>query len=227
MVFEVKQEVFAGPFHLLLELLDKKELEITQISLAAIADEFLKRFEAAEVTTEELADFLLVATRLIYLKTKELLPYLNPEEEAAAESLVDRLRLYQYFVEHAQFIRGLVEGDHRSFTRPPTKQKVTELPLPKLQIEDLRLAFLKLLKRNEPFFLLKEKSLERVASVQERMAHLREALLSRARFTFKEVIGAGSRAEAVVSFLALLELLKQRVIRAKQGDNHNIMIERI
>ena len=79
-------------------------------------------------------------------------------------------------------------------------------------------AFIRLLKRLEPFFTLQKASLERIVSVQERIAHIREAILERSRLTFSDVIrGAKSKVDVVVSFLALLELVKGRVVHAVQG----------
>lgn len=229
MKFEVAQETYAGPFPVLLELLEKKELSISEVSLARIADDFTKYLEQHEVPSDELADFLLVASKLIYLKTKELLPYLIVAEEEEGIDLVDQMRLYQHFVEYAQKLEERYASHHAAYARP-FNRKLIELVIPATRIapEDVSESFMRLLKRNEPFFLLRQTQLERVESVKERIARLTDVFQTRARMGFKELIaGAGSKADVVVSFLALLELLKSRIVRATQNDEHDILIERV
>lgn len=229
MKFDVQQDIYAGPFSVLLELLEKKELNISSVSLAKIADDFTKYIEAHNVPSEELADFLLIASKLIYLKTKELLPYLIiPEEEEAGENLLDQVRLYQYFVEYAQKLEALYAEEERVYTRPFDKRLVQfVIPATRIDVQGLRQSFVVLLKRNEPFFLLRQTSMDRVESVKERIARLTDVINTRASMGFKDVVaGATSKADVVVSFLALLELLKSRIVRATQHD-HDIIIERI
>ncbi|HBD05290.1 TPA: hypothetical protein DCZ32_02410, partial [Candidatus Uhrbacteria bacterium] len=72
--FEIKLEEFAGPMQLLLDLIEKEELEITKVSLARVTDEYIKHMEAHEVPPEDLADFLMIAARLMYLKSCTILP---------------------------------------------------------------------------------------------------------------------------------------------------------
>lgn len=230
MAFEVAQEAYAGPFPVLLELLEKKELTISDVALARIADDFARYLETHTVPSEELADFLLVASKLIYLKTKELLPYLIvPEEEGEGVSLVDQMRLYQHFVEYAQQLGARHAEAVTAYARPFDKRLV-ELVIPqtRLVLGEIRNSFASLLKRNEPFFLLRQASMERVESVKERIQRLTDVIQTRARLGFKEITaGATSRADVIVSFLALLELLKGRIVRATQGEDHDIIIERI
>lgn len=84
----------------------------------------------------------------------------------------------------------------------------------------LQAAFAHLLKRLEPFFSLQEASLKRVVSVQERIKQMQAAILERSRLSFREVVkGAQSKVDVVVSFLALLELVKQRVVRVAQSES--------
>jgi segregation and condensation protein A len=222
MQFAVEQEAFSGPLGLLLELIEKEELEITKVSLAKVAEEYLQSLEGSEVPGDELADFLLVASRLIYLKSRELIPYLRmDEEEESVDKLQDQLRLYREYVAaarelEARYLRA------RMFVRPPMKSKIqapaTFTPPTNLSLSGMRDLYQIILKRLQPFFALQEASMERTKSVEERLEELTEALRSKAAMSFKEVIhGAQSKMEVVVSFLALLELLRRRVVRAEQG----------
>ncbi len=231
MPFTVQHEEFQGPLGLLLELINERKMEIGEVSLCKVADEFLKFINENDVPTEELADFLIVASRLIYLKSRALMPYLKiDEEDAAAAKLEDQLRLYQEFVAAAAKLEEKW-GSRMMFKRPLIKKRGTfedltpEGTFPKnVSLEALFTAFKSILKRLEPFFALQETSMERVKSVEERMDELKAVISSRANVSFKDIIaGAGSRVEIVVSFLALLELLRRKHITATQ-EHHEAPI---
>lgn len=224
MSFAVTQEVFVGPLGLLLELIEKEELEITRVSLAKVAEDYLAYLEIHEVPGNELADFLLVASRLIYLKSRELMPYLRlDDEEDQVDKLKDQLRLYQEYAAAARELEARYLKQ-RMFTRPfvKIKQIQTEpafIPPTNVTIDGLRDIYQTILKRLQPFFALQEASMERTKSVEERLEELTEALRSKASMSFKEIVqSANSKMEVVVSFLALLELLRRRAVRVEQSE---------
>src|SRR3989339_270893 len=94
--FEVSLEKYSGPLQLLLELIQKEELPITEVSLARVTEDYLNYMSQHEVPTEELADFLVIASRLLLIKSRAILP--QPEEEQEEESsLALQLRLYKLF----------------------------------------------------------------------------------------------------------------------------------
>lgn len=229
---EIKQEAFSGPLGLLLELLDKRELEIKDVNLAKVADEYLERLEHEDVLPEEMADFLVVASRLIYLKSRELLPFLHlDDEEEKVEELEDQLRLYRLFAEAADHLEAQFLKPEKAYLRPYTKTLVEVeeafYPAENITLENLHQAFRSLLKRMEPFFALQEVSMQRVKSVEERLDELKGAMTTRAKMSFRDVIaGAHSRVEVVVSFLALLEMMRRHIVKVKQQD-HEIIIERV
>ncbi|MBT4856992.1 segregation/condensation protein A [Candidatus Uhrbacteria bacterium] len=232
MEFSVKQDAFSGPLGLLLELLDKRELEITDVALADIADEYLLRLESADVLPEELADFLLIASRLIYLKSRELMPYLRmDEEEEEIGELEEQLRLYRLFVNAAEKINEQFSNTERSFERPFTRIKIDQkpafAPAENLTSDNLRTAFAGLLKRLQPFFTLQQVSMERVKSVEERISELTTVLQSRASMKFQDVVsGAKRKMDVVVSFLALLELARRQHVSVRQSGQ-DVLIERM
>lgn len=233
MPFSVEQEGFSGPLALLLELIDGQQLEITKLSLAKVADEYLKYIEEHEVPSTELADFLLVASRLIYLKSRELMPYLRiDEEDAAAAKLEDQLRLYQEFIAVAAKLeeRYLTQAMYRGGARVTRREaRAAFSPAKNVSASTLLEAFQNVLKRLEPFFALQETSMERVKTVEERMDELKTVLATRANIRFRDVIAnAGSKVEIVVSFLALLELLRRKHIVATQAAHgEEIHLERV
>lgn len=231
MSFAVEQEAFQGPLALLLALIDERRLEITQVSLAQVADAFLAHIQQAEVPEEEMAEFLVVAARLIYLKSKELLPYLQfADEDEAVDRLEDRLRAYKEFVEAAKRLEarwGRAVVVVRPFTRP--KKEEAFRPAENVSLDALHDAFEVVLRRLAPFFALREQKMTRTVSVEERVRTLREALVARAKLHFAELVeGATEKADVVVNFLALLEMLRRHEVTiVQEGSFGGITIERV
>ncbi len=229
---EIKQEAFSGPLGLLLELLEKHELEIKDVNIAQVADEYLARMEAQSPPTQEMADFLVIASRLIYLKSRELLPFLRiDDEEEKVDDLEGQLRLYRLFIDAANNLEAQFLNTKKSYLRPYTKSIVEAdggfYPADNITIINLHQSFRSLLKRLEPFLALQEVSMQRVKSIEERLDELKSALTTRAKMSFRDiVVGATSRVEVVVSFLALLELMRRQIVKVKQKDKE-IIIERI
>ncbi|MBI2484864.1 segregation/condensation protein A [Candidatus Uhrbacteria bacterium] len=229
--YTIETERFSGPLHLLLELIEHEEMPITEVSLSAVTEQYLRYLDTHEVPADELADFLLVASRLLYLKSQELLPEKKAEEERTGEQLALQVQLYKLFMELAPHIE-------EAFSLLP---KMAERPRPQLPTLKTRAfpstltgkvleeAFARVLRILEPFFALKRTTMERVASVAERMQELRAAIMSRATLAFRDLTsGASRRIDVVVSFLALLELMKQRLVRTRQSATfRDITIERI
>lgn len=232
MAFEVKLEQFDGPLHVLLELIQKQELPITEVSLATVAEDYLSYVESKEVPPAELADFLIVATKLLLLKSQAILP---DKEDAVEEedpgNLALQLRLYKEFVDASKTIESLF--NHPFASQPRLKADIVKAEQDVLQTEvtadAMHHSFTKLLKRLEPFFKLQTAAMERVVSVKERLQEIKDAIISRARMSFREIAkGGSSKVDVVVSFLALLELVKQRTVHVVQsGAFDEIEIKRV
>jgi len=226
--YEVALDQFSGPLQLLLDLIEQEKLPITEVSLARVTEDFLKHVDANDVPPEELADFLIVATKLLLIKSRAILPQLQIEDEDDGSKLADQLRMYKQFVDASRTIESMFLAGNVMFPRERTVIPKTRAFVPPASVTPsvMRESFQSLLRRLEPFFALKRASLERVVSVQERMAELRDVIVLRSRLVFRDMVGgAQSKVEVVVSFLALLELMKQRVVKAVQGDSfHDIVI---
>lgn len=231
MSFKVEQEAFEGPFDLILELLKKKELDISKLSLASIAEDYLRFIEEKEVETGVLADYLLVASKLIYMKTKELIPYLTlDEEEESIEELTRQLAEYQKFKDIQEQFLTMFQADGGSFSGARRKVRIEEdLPMPEnVTFGEMTRSFERLLKRIAPFFKLSKTTVDRIKSVAERIEEIREMIVSRAKFTFREAVKtARSRGEVVVSFLAVLELVRDNSLKVRQDEKNDIIIERL
>jgi len=229
-MMELKLEKFQGPLGILLKLIEQEELDITEIALAKIADEFLAYVETSEnIGPEEMADFLVMAARLLYIKSKALLPYLvSVEEEEEITDLENQLRMYKEFIDASAKISELVGAKKFLFSpvilnknfRRPKKEKVSFVAPTGITKILLRDRFVELLDRLqtkiEP---LDEKSLVGKISIDERIDYIRELLTKKLRFSFSKFLEtATSRTEVIVNFLAVLELAKQRELVFEQDE---------
>lgn len=227
---ELNLEKFQGPLGLLLKLIEQEELDITEIALAKIADEYLEYVKSSsQIDPEEMADFLVMAARLLYIKSKALLPYLvSAEEEEDINELEKQLKMYKEFVEASVKISTLIGKKKFLFSpliinknfRRPKKEKTSFVPPKGLTAMLLADRFKELLERfaakEEP---LAEKSLGIKISIEERIDYIRDMLSKKIRFSFSQFLKtANSRTEVIVNFLAVLELAKQRELVFEQDE---------
>ena len=118
-----KIDKFEGPLGLLLQLIEKEELDITQISLAKIADQYIEYIkQAKELKPEELADFLVVAAKLLLIKSRALLPFLKGEAEQEIQEFEEQLRMYQEFLSAAKKLEIIIGQKRFSFAREFNRQ---------------------------------------------------------------------------------------------------------
>jgi segregation and condensation protein A len=233
-VFELKLSVFQGPLDLLLHLIEREELDITAVSLAQVTDQYWAHLRSVEGRdAEALAEFIVVGARLLYIKSRALLPGVRPreredEEKDAGEALAQMLVEYKRFREAAEAFRGLEEQGRRAYPRlaPPSKDFVLPPGLKGVTLEGLLNIFEEALSRQpaEP----EEGAIEREAvTVQEKMATVMEAVASGSgRVSFRALVEAcSSRMEVIVVFLAVLELIKAGQLVARQrGRFRDIMM---
>jgi segregation and condensation protein A len=214
---------FEGPLDLLLSLIEREKLDVTTVSLAQIADQYLEYLATEKnVTLENLAAFLSVASRLLLIKSRALLPVLTftEEEEESVDDLEWRLRQYRLFRDAAMTLGTLFAAHSESFTRESfLGSQVVFYPPKDFSLDDLARHFRTLLGDITLPEVIPEKIVEQVASLEERMAHLQEHVMQRMETSFAEFSGsAKNKTEVIVSFLALLELIKQCFLIAEQDD---------
>ncbi len=226
MLCQISLPQFEGPLELLLSLIEDRKLDITTVSLGAVADQYLERLssERNSISLENLAGFLVIAARLILIKSKMLLPVLvfTEEEESSMEDLEERLREYRRFKEAALVLGGLQGGGDRCFSREKffgmSDKEVYGAPKG-ISSSLLRTQFIGILGAAPKQEVYVEESLEEIISLEERIDVLRASLKRRMECTFHSMIASTeSRLDLIVSFLAMLELVKQRVVSVKQSD---------
>lgn len=234
----VRQEKFEGPLCLLLQLIEKEELDIAQISLAKIADQYIDYINnSPDINPDELADFLVVASRLLLIKSRALLPYLYPEEEKEIDELEQQLKMYKEFLSAAKVIAGIIGRKKFMFGRDPAKAGLRAVlanmhlfsPPKNLKVSDLFAVFSDLLSRLKSVESLEEEKLEHKINIEEKIAAIQNMIINRIKISFSAILsGVKSKTEAAVSFLALLELIKQReVLAAQNGLFEEIEISKI
>lgn len=218
MATEIKLEKFHGPLDLLLQLIDREEMNITEVSLSEVTEQFVEYLEKiGEDSSEELADFLVVATRLVYLKSRVLLPYLNPEEDDGP-SLADQLKMYQQYVEASKKIQMFWEQNRVAYGRMEPPIKVNEFVLPaNAGTSDLLVTFERLLARLKPINPLPKIAMDRGVTVKEKVKNILDVLKSNKAISFNALVNsAENRTDVIVSFLALLELMRDLKITIEQ-----------
>lgn len=224
MGYEVRIASFEGPLDLLLQLVEAQKLEITEVSLVQVTEPFLQYLRGAEgrLLPHELADFLLIAAKLVYLKSKALLPSLQDAELEEGPDLASQLKMYQLFAKAAITLGALARASTTSWGRPRPSLPPLEIgfrPPSELTLEILTQSYRALVRRLEPLLQLPQAAVDRVISLEEKMAHLTRRLAQVKRVSFHAFLAESeSRLEVAVSFLALLELIKQRSLRVEQTD---------
>lgn len=224
-VFKIKTEAFEGPLDLLLSLIEKRKLFINDISLAKVTDDFIlyiKEFE--HFPMEQSAQFILIASTLLLIKSKSLLPTLTltEEEQASVEDLESRLKIYQRMKELSEHIKTRFGANilhAKSITRQATvvftPDKDTNLVS---LLHALRGALINLPKKE----FVPEVVVKQVISIEEMIDKLTDRISSSLRMSFKDFAGVGreEKVNVIVGFLAMLELVKNGIINATQHDDH-------
>ena len=214
---------FDGPLDLLLSLIEEGKLDISGISLAAVTDQYLGRLRImGELSPEHLADFLVVTATLLLLKSRKLFPELplSEEEETSIASLEAQLREYRRFRDAA---RNLVQRWNQGLIAYPRESflglTVTFYPPPNADPASLRAAMDSVVQNLPRLDTLPQDVLRRVVSLEERIRDIQQRLTTHAHVSFDSMRSStASKLEVIVSFLALLELVKQRLVAVEQPD---------
>ena len=218
---QIQIEQFNGPLDLLLQLIEQQKMDITQISIASVTEQFLNTIKTLSVVDPTaLADYLSVAAKLLVIKSKAILPTLEltKEEQEIAHDLESKLVLYKKFKEAANFLKGLDNKRGQGFSRSLTfEEKINFFPDPTVTPDILEEKILGVLKSLEEINNLPKATVKKAISIQEKIEHLQGQLSDRVESKLSDLIStAKDKTEVIVTFLALLELIKQRVLSVEQ-----------
>jgi len=220
---------FAGPFDLLLRLVERRELNLLTISLAEVAEQYLDRLETAKLRDpEHLSAFLIVAAKLLLIKSILVLP--TPPRLAAEDlpadptDLLERLRIYQQFQKVTAWLVDRDEANLRSYPRPPLPYQPPERPTEPLPPLLLRTALLAALRRPKPPEV-QPVSVEARLSVAEVVSTLKALLTSDTRIALSDLVASSpSPQRYVATFLAILEVVRLGVASASQEERFGEII---
>lgn len=222
--FKIKTEVFEGPLDLLLSLIEKRKLFINDISLAQVADDYIEYINKQENFPIALtADFILIASTLVLIKSKSLLPTLklSEEEQEDIDDLETRLKFHQRMKELSLHIS---KSFGKNIMYPKTFLKNIEPVFsPDSDLSVLKIKEgIKSIIQNLPkkVAVIPKKVIEKVISLEEMIENLTERITKNLKISFKEFSGIGKaqKIDVIVSFLAVLELVKQGAISVSQYD---------
>lgn len=221
--FSIRTDVYEGPLELLLELIEKRKLLINDISLANVTDEYMAYVGTLEEQRlPQTARFVVVAATLLLIKSRSLLPVLTltEEEEASIDDLEQRLKLYRIYAHASADLRRRF-GAQMLHARP-FRAAVTPLFLPDAytQISGMQTAIRDVLANlPQPKAPKQTVAVKKVVSLEDMMRRLEQRILGQMKVSFRSFSGeTKERAEVIVSFLAVLELVKQGIAMVSQHE---------
>ncbi|HVN66922.1 MAG TPA: segregation/condensation protein A, partial [Candidatus Sulfotelmatobacter sp.] len=244
-IYNLNLDRYRGPLDKLLELIEARELEITEISLAQVTDDFLKYLEglkaaapAADLPDSEklradlrlLADFIVIASRLIFIKSRSLLPQLEltSEEEADIHDLEARLRFYKELKPALRYLDALWKKHAPAYSRPYFLQIGLTgdaaggarifYPAPGITPAGLAGALGKIYETFERLSLESQTIREKIVSLEEKIAEVVARLTNIVETNFRTLTTAQSRSETIIAFLAILHLAREQLIFLEQED---------
>jgi len=223
-VFRIQTEVFEGPLELLLQLIEKRKLFINDVSLAQVTDDFIDHVKAVEqFPMKQAAQFILVASTLLLLKSKSLLPTLSltSEEEESIEDLEQRLKTYKYFQELSRGVDALF-GTTIIF--PKNQTKITDpifSPQKEFTIEEALDSVTNVIHHLPKKKSVPQISVKKIVSLEHTIQSLTDRMQKTLRMSFREFAQheKAEKIDVIVGFLALLQLVKEEVIFANQTEH--------
>jgi segregation and condensation protein A len=257
-MYELKTETFSGPLEKLLELIEAHEMDVSQVSMAQVTDDFLKYLEtlrkkggsvnavneviavneermatAFEIDIRILADFISVASRLIFLKSKYLLPNLalTEEEEADIKDLEGRLKTYQALRPALRHIAKLWRESHRSYSRPylsgRSSMRGIFYPGKELDATGLFGSLDRIFETMKAYELETDTIREKIVTLEEKVSQVLDRIQKEGDMHFRHLSGEQSRGETIVAFLAILHLAREQIILLEQIEQFSdIMIRK-
>ena len=215
---------FEGPLDLLLHLIKTNKMDIYDISITKITEEyldFINKMEEMNLTVA--SSYLVMASELIEIKSKMLLPNNNEEEEEdPREDLVNRLVEYQRYKDMIASFKGLEESRKEFFTKDPINfYSLSDHHIENdgsVSVDDLALALSKFLERKELEKPIETKITMREISVEERSREVRNILRTKRRVRFVDLFEVATREYVVVTFLTILEMCRKNELKITQDD---------
>lgn len=231
MDYLVKSGEFEGPVHLLLELIQGRKLHVSEISLATVTEDFLKYISENTLTYSQVSSFIVVASTLVLIKARSLLPTieLTEEEEASIVDLTERVRQYQIIQRYAEKLIPLYQKNI-SFERVWVDKNPVFAPDAQINQTNLQELLQSIFVAFPILEKLPEKTVKIVVKLEEVVANLTQRIQRGMVFHSRDIMDKYHNATdpvekrqakvfAVVSFLAILELVKKGIASVLQSQN--------
>ena len=220
--YKIKLDAFEGPMDLLMHLIEKNKIDIYDIPIAELTRQYLDYLDKfREFNMEIASSFLVMAATLLQIKSRMMLPKApqaegEPEEDPRFE-LVQRILEYRKFKQVSQVLGDMAGVQERFVAREPMELPVHHLPPGNLSLRQLVEAFHTVLSVKEELSIPKALVEPEEYSIKDKMEDIILLLgRSRGKLLFSEAFRSGTRGELIVTFLALLELMKLRTVTVKQ-----------
>ena len=224
--YTIKTAGFEGPFGLLLHLIEKRKLFINDVSLSAVTEEYLSYINklgglsgSSELHPRDISNFILVASTLLLIKSKSLLPNLDltSEEEGNIHNLEERLRLYEIFSRLSLNVKNNF-GKNIIFAPLPRKNDfLVFLPDDQITKDSMMTLASQLLNAMPKRTPISEVEVKKVISLEEMIDRLTNRVQTALKMSFRKDFG-GSKVEVIVGFLAMLELVREGILDAIQEE---------
>jgi segregation and condensation protein A len=242
MDFVVKHGEFEGPLDLLLQLVEKRKLFINDISLAGVTDDYLGHIGQLEVDIDQKTEFLVIAAILILLKSRSLLPNLEltEDEKGSVSDLEKRLVIFQIFNGAGEGLKNFIKrtlplklNKKRKVIKP-----IVFVPDQAISLQALHTEINEILNKQPKREVLPKISIQKVLTLEEVIDSLQERIQSATKFMFSSftthtnsktnATTKEARVNIIVSFLAMLELVRQGILSVAQNENFDdIEIEKL
>jgi len=222
-VREIKVATFSGPLDLLLQLIEQEQLDISQVLLANVTEQYIKTLQSMEeLPVDELADFLVVAAKLLLIKSRLLVPTDGLADDDAGLDLEGQLRMYREFVEAAKGVAKLWNKHRSIFGREGTTHFEPIFHPPEhLVPADMHELMQSVLRELEPITRLPQTVMVRTINIRQKIAEIRDRLIAEPKTSFHELLKlATGKTDVIVTFLAVLELVKLRSVSVTQDRQH-------
>ena len=235
--FAIKLDNFEGPLDLLCHLVDKNKMDINQIKISEITDQYIDYInKMQELNLDVTSEFILMASTLLFIKSKSLLPkQVEDEAELTEEELVHRIIEYKKYKEISKKLKELYQVYSKRFYKVPDK---IELPARKLEQnyskELIEQSYKNLVEKNKSKINKNAINIEKIAitetvTVTSKVKDIFKELIKKPRFIFSKLCSAKkyTRLETVTAFSGILELTRRNKIKAQQEKNFgDIIVEK-
>jgi segregation and condensation protein A len=224
--YRIETSVYQGPLDLLLELIENAELDITTLALAQVTDQYLKHLEVLQdLPPDEISAFLVIAAKLLQIKSEALLPQMSSSQEEDGDignELARQLIAYKRYKEIADILAERKDQGFQSFIRLSSPEVLLKenLDLSGFGVKELFEIASSILKKDHDRQSISTVVERPRITIKDKINQIAERFAAQSDFTFWELLGNSfSRMDVVITFLALLELIRGQFIRIEQANN--------